>query len=42
MGDNIWATPEVFNNVHPLLGVPMTMLATVGGLDKIISGKTFR
>ena len=38
----LWATPEVFNNVHPRLGAPLTMLATVGGLDKMIPGKTFR
>ena len=42
MSDNIWATPEVFNNVHPRLGASMTMLATFGGVDKMISGKTFR
>ena len=29
-------------NMHPRLGASMTMLATFGGVDKMISGKTFR
>ena len=53
MGDNMWATPEVFNNVHPQLGglhrimssngsVGNRNLATFGGVDTMLSGKTFR
>ena len=33
---------QVFDNVHPRLGASMTVLSTFGGVDKMISGKTFR
>ena len=38
MSDNIWATPQVFNTVHPRLGG----LSSFGGVYRMFSGKTFR
>ena len=43
MRDNIWASIEMFNNVHPRLGGLHTImnssgrLATFGGVDKMLS-----
>ena len=45
----MWATPEVFNNVHPQLGGLQTIMSSSGsvgkafaGVDTMLSGKTFR
>ena len=37
----MWTTPEVFNNLHRQLGGPVAVLATFGGVDTMLSGKTF-
>ena len=35
MCDNIWASIEVFNNVHPRLGVLHTIMNSSGSIDKL-------
>ena len=35
MSDNMWATPEVFNNVHPQLGGSHTIMSSSGSVGNL-------